>query len=521
MNYKSKPVEYNRDFLKQIWTPQQTTVADALISHKKVMVLSGHNTGKSHMAGGLINWFYDSRNPSVTLSTAPNFQQVNQVIWKEVRKQRRALGDSAMADLKPSAPLMMSDETHFAQGYTAGDSAGFQGRKEESIFLLFEEATGIKADIWDTADGMLAGDDSYWVCFLNPTDTSSAAYALQGKFKVLELSCLGQPNIIDGINNKERIIKGLDPIPLRFGANPLRLDWVMARLREWCDPIEYKDKTPMDFCTRISPYKIDTVIPEDWPVELWFWWRPSPQAESRLLGRWPSQSSESIWSSASWHSAIRDPEYHYEPLEIPKGKLPEIGCDVARGGIDNTVIMARIGNCALKTHIRANGWKIDRTIGELKNLCEELGKEYKCNPQEIPVKIDESGIGGGVVDHADGYNFIGIDASTLAIEEEKYPRRRDELWFTLSKMADEFDLDLSRLSQSSLDILQPQFMAPKYSLDSRARRKVESKDQTKKRTKMSPDDADALNLAFAPAFRTNVRFTLEAERRLALWNRAR
>ncbi|HKV42544.1 MAG TPA: hypothetical protein VJX67_25305 [Blastocatellia bacterium] len=41
-------------------------------------------------------------------------------------------------------------------------------------------------------------------------------------------------------------------------------------------------------------------------------------------------------------------------------------------------------------------------------------------------------------------------------------------------------------------------MTPKWALDSAGRRVIEKKEVTKKRIKRSPDDADALNLAYAP-----------------------
>ncbi len=42
-------------------------------------------------------------------------------------------------------------------------------------------------------------------------------------------------------------------------------------------------------------------------------------------------------------------------------------------------------------------------------------------------------------------------------------------------------------------------MAPTWKLDSQGRRVVEPKQDTKKRLKRSPDDMDALNLAYASA----------------------
>src|SRR5262249_21251218 len=81
---------------------------------------------------------------------------------------------------------------------------------------------------------------------------------------------------------------------------------------------------------------------------------------------------------------------------------------------------------------------------------------------------------------------------------------RSEFWFAVAERADTGQLDLSRLSQASLSLLRRQVMAPTYRLDSQGRRVVEPKSDTKRRIGRSPDDADALNLAFGtglPPFR--------------------
>ena len=113
-------------------------------------------------------------------------------------------------------------------------------------------------------------------------------------------------------------------------------------------------------------------------------------------------------------------------------------------------------------------------------------------------KIDDDGVGGGVVDQADGYTFVGVSASASAIEAEKYPNRRSELWFSVAERADDGTLDLSRLPAETLRELRRQAMGPRWSLDSRGRRVVEDKRLTKKRIKRSPDGMDGLNLAYAP-----------------------
>ena len=107
-------------------------------------------------------------------------------------------------------------------------------------------------------------------------------------------------------------------------------------------------------------------------------------------------------------------------------------------------------------------------------------------------------VGGGVVDNlkALGYWAIGIGAGTVALDRERYRLRRSELWFDVAERAGEGRIDLSLLDTESRDNLRRQLMAPQWKMRG-GKREVEDKDETKKRIKRSPDDADAFNLAYA------------------------
>ena len=183
-----------------------------------------------------------------------------------------------------------------------------------------------------------------------------------------------------------------------------------------------------------------------------------------------------------------------------------IGCDVARFGDDFTSIVVRRGGCVLH-HETHNGWDTKRTAGRLKELAGAFGGIGLCgqggqsgqgaDARRVEVHVDDGGVGGGVVDQADGYRFRAISASERALSAEGYPNRRSEMWFVTAARAAEGRLDLSRLSGESLRLIQRQVMAPTWKLDSQGRRVVEAKAETKRRIGRSPDDADALNLAFA------------------------
>jgi hypothetical protein len=113
-------------------------------------------------------------------------------------------------------------------------------------------------------------------------------------------------------------------------------------------------------------------------------------------------------------------------------------------------------------------------------------------------------VGGGVVDQADGYNFVPISGASKAIFAENYPNRRSELWFAVAERANDGRLSLTNLPDTVRRELRRQALAPTWRLDSQGRRVVEPKDETKKRLKRSPDDMDGLNLAYAPADQVGV-----------------
>jgi hypothetical protein len=152
-----------------------------------------------------------------------------------------------------------------------------------------------------------------------------------------------------------------------------------------------------------------------------------------------------------------------------------------------------------------NGQDTNATVARVRELCRQWAQwaRKRCphgvTEFDIPVKVDDSGVGGGVVDQvrAEGYAVAGIDAGTKAVQSDDYPRRRDELWFTVAEMGRRGELDLSRLPDDIRDGLQAEAMAPKYSLDASGRRVVEPKDRTKKELGRSPDGMDAVALAFA------------------------
>src|SRR5262249_40864066 len=112
------PVAYAREVLGvRLWAKQIEILQALTRPPHKVLVLSGHNVGKTFVAGVAVNWWYDTRNPGVAITTAPTNQDVRDLLWKEIRLQRGILKRSDFAG--PQSPVLYDKPDHYAKGFTA------------------------------------------------------------------------------------------------------------------------------------------------------------------------------------------------------------------------------------------------------------------------------------------------------------------------------------------------------------------------------------------------------------------
>lgn len=289
----------------------------------------------------------------------------------------------------------------------------------------------------------------------------------------MSVSALDHPNVYYSLRGEP------EPFP---GA--VSLEWVEGKLDKWCERMPEGDER-------------EDMGDFEFPPESGIWYRPNAEAEARLLGRWPSQGSDAIWTELLWKKTLVPQEPPtYDPAQAHTHLV--IGCDVAAFGSDYTSMVVRRGACVLH-HETHNGWGSPTTAARLQRLAHRYAdKERGENPFKVRIQIDDTGVGNGVMDLADGYNFIGIGAAERANEADLYPNRRSELWFVTAERAREGRVDLSRLKPDVLELLRQQAMVPKWKMQ-QDRRKVEDKDELRKRKRLgrSPDDMDALNLAFA------------------------
>jgi hypothetical protein len=493
--YQSRPIPFIREVLHVEPTEEQEGIADALMSPPhRVQVKSGHSCGKSFWDACLIVWHYCAYPQGWTITTAPTKESVEDILWSEVRTLAKRVGlDLPFSGQK--APLIWESEEHWAKGYTAFKEAAFHGRHRRHMLFIIDESVAVETEFWRAIDSMFdPGGNHYLISTLNPLDTSSQAYIEENardvdgnpKWQTITLSCLDHPNVHAELKGEVR------PYPAAVSLHQVN-GWI----GDWCDELsDGEERQAEDF---------------EWPPGSGRWYHPGPLFQAKVLGCWPSQGLYGVWSDYLWQIACRA-----EPFIAPLGVLPQIGWDIALQGDDYTSIVLRWGKFA-RHHERHSGWDIPQAIGRCIQLANEWTEKAnalkdpqaaKWRAEELPIKYDGDGMGATVAGTlrgdpkmpagASAYNFIAVRASAQARNQAMYDNTRSELWFEAAILCKKFGVNLSHLTRTSLETLRGQAMAPMWKLNARGHCEVEPKQVMKARLGFSPDDMDALNLAYAP-----------------------
>jgi hypothetical protein len=195
----------------------------------------------------------------------------------------------------------------------------------------------------------------------------------------------------------------------------------------------------------------------------------------RVLGNFPDTGEDTVISLSSVEAA------QARVIE-PIGDVT-IGCDVARFGDDETVIVRRVGQ-VVRIVERFHGKPTTHTAGRI--------AAYAAESSGCKIVVDDSGVGGGVTDQlrAMGLKVTAHNSGNAAHRPGKYPNRRSEQWFEAAAQMEDIDLDADE--QLAADLT-----SPRYSYDLKLRQVVEKKEDTKKRLGRSPDRADAVLLTLS------------------------
>ena len=191
-------------------------------------------------------------------------------------------------------------------------------------------------------------------------------------------------------------------------------------------------------------------------------------------GEYLAQADNAVMSRVAVHEAME--------REVDTDGDYQIAVDVARYGSDSSIISMRKG-------LKMTGLKEFKNMS-LVELCGHI-EIMAGNNRNMTIKVDETGVGGGVVDilRGRGYNnVIGINFGGKPQDADKFADLPSEMWCTFPIS------EVSLLNDSGLF---HELTDRRFSYDRKARRQVESKDSYKARNGgKSPDKADSVLMLF-------------------------
>ena len=228
----------------------------------------------------------------------------------------------------------------------------------------------------------------------------------------------------------------------------------------------------------------------------------TPAYKNRIRGQLPCDDPYSIVPL----SAVRKCQIEQEWL--PHQLLPiELGCDVGAGG-DEFVIRERRG-------VKA-GRKWGTTTTDWREAVELVLTAIR-ETEATCVKVDVIGIGWGVAGRLDelyregvmGCRVVAVNVGQASMDPSRFPKLRDQVWWDIGReLSVSRGWDLSGLDEGTV----AQLCAPRKVPDSSGRIKVEPKEATIERLHRSPDDADALLMAYFVEDSTDFNAVVVGER---------
>jgi len=284
----SNPVFYAEKVIGVKLEPYQGDVLEAIAAHEKVAWRSGHGVGKTAAAAMAVNWFFDTRPNSKTITTASSWRQVSRMLWPEIHKWRRradfeVIGRSSL-DYEPLKLMLSRDEDWFATGEASDEADKMEGFHSKFLFYVIDEGKSVPLQTYEAIEGALTNEEGevrVLVISTPPPEKTGYFYEIFSKKRI------GWQTFHTSSLDSQRVSRA----------------WVEQRKQEWG---------------------------EDSAVYI-----------NRVLGEFAESGQDALIPLSKIEAAVENKDTSIE------GKK-KLGMDVARYGEDSTIIVRRQGNCVLK-----------------------------------------------------------------------------------------------------------------------------------------------------------------------------
>jgi hypothetical protein len=446
---KKDPNAWIRERLGEHLWSKQVEIAESVRDNRLTAVKSAHGTGKSWTASRLTAYWLDTHpvGEAFVVTTAPTADQVRAILWAEINKA------FAKAEERGTPLPGRINETDWKYGKfliafgrkpSDYNPHAFQGIHAKYVLVIVDEACGVTKQFWTAAMAIATGEHCRILAIGNPDDPGShfARVCDSKRWNTIKIAVTDTPNFTG-------------------------------------------ETVPDDIADMLVSHAYEQEMAEEFGPE-------SPIYQSKVLGEFPDDAEDSVVRLSKLMACTREPD---RPREAATLVPIELGVDLGAGG-DQTCIRERRGP-VVGREWTSRSRDSEEVVDLIVNAIHLTGA--------TKVKVDVIGIGWGVVgslrrrraEKKHNAEIIGVNVGEASTNPEKYLRLRSQIWWEVGRrLSEDGGWDLSGLDTADRDRLISQLTAPKYSLDASGRIVVEKKDDTKKRIGRSPDNADALLLAF-------------------------
>lgn len=365
--YHDNPNGWIKDLLGiELWSKQREIV-DSVFNNQKTVVRSCHSAGKTFVAACIVLAFFCLRYPCKIITTAPTWYQVKDLLWSEINTlfKQRLMDNIPQAEILQTR-LVMSDDW-FATGISPKESVNFQGFHQKNILVIFDEAPGVRSDVIDGADSLLASGNAHSLWIGNPTESSGFfydAFSEPGVNKI-SISAFDTPNFTG------------ESVSRQVRNSLISQGWVDDKKRRWGEE--------------------------------------SPIYISRVLGDFPTESENQIISLSLCEKA--------KEAEITAEGDYELGVDVARFGDDKTVYTIKQG-MVIKEQIMDSKRDTMQVVGRIQSL----HAMYNFTIIRIDVIGVGSGVVDRAIEL--NLPAVGINSAERPIDDTYY-NQRAEMWYVM------------------------------------------------------------------------------------------
>lgn len=431
-DFLKNPVLFNdRVFGNKLWE-KQTAILNSVRDNPYTIVQSCYGSGKSYVAARAALWYLYTHIPSKVICTSSSWDQVEKILFSEIAAAHKYAKVPLGGDLL--ATNLMLEKDWFITGVSPKINVDAEAYRFEGY-----HSPNVFV-ILDQAQG------------LNPKLWDVATSLVTNERS--RILVLGNPTSPSG-----KFYKACQ--------NPAL--WHKIKISAYDTPNVKTGK-------EMVPGLITTKWILDRELE---WGKANPLWVTKVLAEFPEEA-EDILIPLSW---VDTAERFIYKAEGAVG----LGVDVARFGSSETVFIVMKGSKVVEI-FSYQGRDTMETAGRVKRLMD------KYSIPETAVCVDDTGLGGGVVDrlHEDGWNVRGINNQSKAEDSEHFYNLSAEMHWAMRRMFETEAIDIP----SNRHLLS-QLSGRKFKVTSKGKGQIqiESKEDMKKRGLKSPDYADALALA--------------------------